>query len=257
MTRGDLDRRHIVGELGMTISVAGDDLQGIAAISPHMHVPGTTCLRTSIVAAFTDLLAGLLAGRVMGPRVPVTLDLAVDLFRPADGITRIEGVGRPVKAGRTVFVAGVDFTGDGQPLGTASATFMPVPDDSLRLPESALLLDRTRNETMRLDQPFAVRAGCIRQEPGVALLVRSDDGLNSSNTINGGLIALVAEEAVLAATPERTLSSLALRYLRPARVGPLVATATAHGDVSRIEVRDTGSDDRLTVTASARTFRER
>jgi len=110
---------------------------------------------------------------------------------------------------------------------------------------------------MRLDQPFAVRAGCIRQEPGVALLVRSDDGLNSSNTINGGLIALVAEEAVLAATPERTLSSLALRYLRPARVGPLVATATAHGDVSRIEVRDTGSDDRLTVTASARTFRER
>ena len=127
----------------------------------------------------------------------------------------------------------------------------------MRLPESALLLDRTRNETMRLDQPFAVRAGCIRQEPGVALLVRSDDGLNSSNTINGGLIALVAEEAVLAATPERTLSSLALRYLRPARVGPLVATATAHGDVSRIEVRDTGSDDRLTVTASARTFRER
>jgi acyl-coenzyme A thioesterase PaaI-like protein len=126
-----------------------------------------------------------------------------------------------------------------------------------------LLLDRTRDETMRLEQPFADRAGCIRQEPGVARLVRSDDGLNSSNTINGGLIALVVEEAALSAAPGTTLASLAMRYLRPARVGPLVATAMggqggciddAEGTFSRVEVRDTGSDDRLTVTATTRTF---
>jgi acyl-coenzyme A thioesterase PaaI-like protein len=131
---------------------------------------------------------------------------------------------------------------------------MPVPDESLRLPESALLLDRTRDKTMRLEQPFAERAGCVRKDPGVALLVRSDDGLNSSNTINGGLIALVVEEAVLSAAPDSSLAALAMRYLRPARVGPLLATATAHGPVARVEVRDSGSDDRLTVTAATRTF---
>lgn len=243
----------------MAISVAGDALRGSVEVTPEMYVPGTSCLRTSILAAFTDLLAGLLAGRVIGPRVPVTLDLAIDLYRPAVGLKHVEGVGQPVKAGRTVFVAGVDFTADGEPLGTATASFMPVPDESLRLPDSALLLERTRDETMRLEQPFADRAGCVRQEPGVAVLVRSDDGLNSSNTINGGLIALVVEEAVLSGTtlsaaPETTLASLAMRYLRPARVGPLVATATTHGGVSRVEVRDSGSDDRLTVTAATRTF---
>ena len=153
-----------------------------------------------------------------------------------------------------MFVAAVDFTADGVPAATATATFMPVPDESLRLPESALLLERTRDETMRLTQPFAERAGCVRQEPGVALLVRSDDGLNSSNTINGGLIALVVEEAALSCAPGTTLASLAMRYLRPARVGPLVATATGHGGVARVDVRDSGSEDRLTVTATTRTF---
>jgi acyl-coenzyme A thioesterase PaaI-like protein len=254
VTRGDLDRRHIVGELGMAISVEGDALHGEAEITPEMHVPGTTCLRTSILAAFTDLLAGLSAGRVIGPRVPVTLDLAVDLFRPAESVGRVHGLGRPLKTGRTIFVAGVDFTADGEPLATATATFMPVPDESLRLPDSALLLDRTQDETMRLEQPFADRAGCLRQEPGVAMLVRSDDGVNSSNTINGGLIALVVEEAVLSARPDTTVASLAMRYLRPARVGPLVASASNEGGVARVDVIDSGSDDRLTVTATTRTF---
>jgi acyl-coenzyme A thioesterase PaaI-like protein len=254
VTRGGLDRRHIVGELGMAISLTGEALHGRVDVTPEMLVPDTSCLRTSILAAFTDLLAGLLAGRAIGPRVPVTLDLAIDLYQPAVGIEQVEGVGRPVKAGRAVFVAGVDFTADGRPLATATASFMPVPDESLRLPDSALLLDRTRDEGMRLDQPFADRAGCVRQEPGVAMLVRSEDGLNSSNTINGGLIALVVEEAALSAAPGTTVASLAMRYLRPARVGPLVATATSHGGVARFDVRDSGSNDRLTVTATTRTF---
>lgn len=238
----------------MAISVAGDALHGTAQITPEMHVPGTDCLRTSILAAFTDLLAGILAGRAIGPRVPVTLDLAIDLYRPATGVHQVTGVGRPVKIGRQIFVAGVDFTADGEPLATASATFMPVPDESLRLPDSALFLERTQDETMRLEQPFADRAGCIRQRPGAASLVRSDDGLNSSNTINGGLIALVVEEAVLSAAPDSTVASLAMRYLRPARVGPLVAMASTNGAVARVDVRDAGSDDRLTATATTRTF---
>src|SRR3954447_14807261 len=114
----------------MAISVAGDALHGRVEVTPEMFVPGTPCLRTSILASFTDLLAGLLAGRVIGPRVPVTLDLAIDLFQPAVEVTRVQGVGRPLKRGRTVFVASVDFAAAGDPLATATATFMPVPDES-------------------------------------------------------------------------------------------------------------------------------
>jgi hypothetical protein len=40
-------------------------------------VPGTSRLRTSILATWADNLAGLLAVYAMAPRVPVTLDLDV------------------------------------------------------------------------------------------------------------------------------------------------------------------------------------
>lgn len=254
MTRGDLDRRHIIGELGLGVTVDGDALHGVAEVTPQMHLPGTTCLRTSVLAAFTDLLAGLLAGRAIGPRVPVTLDLMVDLYRPAVDVGRVTAAGIPIKAGRTVFVAGVDFVADGQPLATATATFMLAPDESLRLPDSALQLDRTRDHSARLTEPFAERAGCFRRAPGEAVLARTEDGLNSSNTINGGLIALVVEEAALSVASHASLASLAMRYLRPARVGPLVATADAVGELARVTVRDEGSDDRVIASATTRTF---
>src|SRR3954452_13295568 len=112
----------------MAISVAGDALHGRVEVTPEMFVPGTSCLRTSILAAFTDLLAGLLAGRVIGPRVTVTLDLAIEPSHPPVEVGLVHGLGMPVKTGRTVFVAGVDFTADGHPLATPTAAFMPVPD---------------------------------------------------------------------------------------------------------------------------------
>ena len=59
----------------------------------------------------------------------------------------------------------------------------------------------------RLSVPFAERAG-ERRGPGVAALVYSDEVLNASNTINGGLIVLAAEEAVLSLTPGASLASL-------------------------------------------------
>ena len=89
----------------------------------------------------------------------------------------------------------------------------------------------------------------------MAVLPRSDDGLNSANTVNGGLIALAIEEAVLSATPQTTLSSMALRYLRPVRLGPAIATAKVRNGLGQVEVRDAGSDDRLAVYAVTRTWR--
>jgi acyl-coenzyme A thioesterase PaaI-like protein len=107
----------------------------------------------------------------------------------------------------------------------------------------------------RLSMPLAERAGCERRRPGVAVLPRTEDGLNASNTVNGGLIALAAEEAVLSLVPGDSLSFLGLRYLQPARVGPVVATARLHEGVGRIELRDSGNDNRLATLATARTFR--
>lgn len=115
---------------------------------------------------------------------------------------------------------------------------------------------RHRASRARLGLPFAERAGCERREPGVAVLPRSEDGLNAAGTVNGGLIALAVEEAALSLTHGATLSSTAMRYLRPVRSGPAVATAAVRAGLGRVEVRDAGGgDDRPAVTATTRTLR--
>lgn len=249
-----VDRSHVISELGMAIRLDGDGLAGDAVVTPEMHVPGTDVLRLSVLVAWADVLTGLLTGTAVAPRVPVTLDLAVDVPRPLRGTPTVVGVARILKAGRSVVVLDVAFVTEGgaEPVALGTASFMPAPDVTLTLPplaESPSLLERPRD---RLSAPFAERAGCERRGPGVAELPRREDALNASNTINGALIALVMEEAALSAAPGAVLSSLALRYLRPARVGPLVATATRHGDLLRVAARDTGADDRLVATATAR-----
>jgi acyl-coenzyme A thioesterase PaaI-like protein len=87
------------------------------------------------------------------------------------------------------------------------------------------------------------------------VLPRSEDGLNAAGTVNGGLIALAVEEAALSLTPGSTLSTMALRYLRPVRSGPAVATATVRAGLGRVDVRDAGGDARPAVTATTRALR--
>ncbi|WP_227982160.1 hotdog domain-containing protein [Nocardia spumae] len=245
-------RRHVLLEVGFATRRVGDELHGSATIVPELHVPGTEHLRTSILATWADTVAGLLASLVMHPRVPVTLELDVTLYRPAPAAGRVEAIGRTIKVGRSVFVAEIEFAVDDEPLALAGASFMVAPDPGLQLPR-ALSIDMPAGRR-RLATPLAERVPCERVRPGVAVLPRTDEVLNAAGTVNGGLLAVAAEEAVLSLAPGDTLSFLGLRYLQPARVGPVTATAALRGGVGRIELRDSGSDDRLATLATARTF---
>jgi len=250
-------RRHVLQELGWDVGPSEDGggrMLGSAVVVPEMHAPGTSHVRTSILAAWADVVAGYLAVETVGPRVPVTLELDVHLYRPAPGAGVVRGEGKVMKSGRSVFVAGVDFLDeDGEQFGFAAASFMASPDERLRI---GTLPGRAPLPTgARLTIPFAERAGCQQRAPGVAALSYSDEVLNASNTINGGLIALTAEEAVLSLSPRgASLASLDLRYLQAARVGPAVATAEVRHGLGRVEVCDEGNENRLCVAATARTF---
>jgi acyl-coenzyme A thioesterase PaaI-like protein len=231
----------------------GDELHGRGPIVPEMYVPQTEVVRTSVLVAWSDMAAGILIGLRVEPRVPVTLDLDVELFRPLQKATEIRFAASMLKSGRAVNVAAVEFTDqDGLPLATSTASFMSSPDTSLKLPSMADSLDMHAANPYRLEQPLAEEANCRRVGPGVAELSRSEHGMNASNTINGALIALVAEEAALSEAPGYSLASLAMRYLRPSRVGPVMATAARIGDLSRIEVCDAGDGNRMVVAATAR-----
>jgi acyl-coenzyme A thioesterase PaaI-like protein len=248
------ERHHVLQDLGWGVVRAGDERHGEATVVAEMHVPGTRHLRTSILAAWADVVAGHLAVDTIAPRVPVTLELDVHLYRPPPGADTVRGTARIVKAGRSVFVAEVDFSDqDGEVFGFAAASFVPAPDErlSITMPPGGGPVVQARS---RLKVPFAERAGCERVAPGVAELAHSDDKLNASNTLNGGLIALAIEEAMLSLVPGATVSSLDMRYLQPARVGPVVARAEVRDGLARVQVRDGGNDDRLCVVATGRFF---
>ena len=247
-------RPHILRELGFAVRPDGEELHGTASVTPYMQVPGTTCLRASILASWADMLCGLLSMRAFSGRVSVTLELDVHLYRPAPGSGTVTAVGRPVKAGRSVFVGEVEFAdARGETFGFSAASFMAAPDTTLRTPRLTGL-EVPPPEEVRLSMPLAERADCKRQAPGMAVLHKCEDGLNAAKTVHGGLIALAAEEAALSLAPGTSLSSLALRYLQPVRVGPAVATARGRDGLGRVELRDSGHGNRLAVTATTRTF---
>ncbi|MBO0855443.1 MAG: PaaI family thioesterase [Nocardia sp.] len=245
-------RRHVLTELGFGTERVGDDLHGHGRITEHMLVPGTGHLRTSILAVWADTIAGLLASLVMHPRIPVTLELDVNLYRPAPARGQVHAIGKTVKVGRSVFVAEVEFAVDGEPLAVAGASFMVAPDPELQL-RRAFTVELPTTEP-QLTAPLAERTACERVAPGVATLPRTKEVLNAAGSVNGGLIALVAEEAVLSLAPGDSLCMLGLRYLQPAKVGPVTAAATLRGGVGRAEMRDTGNGNRLATVATARTF---
>ena len=250
---------HIVHELGFHIVPEGDGLRGRATVSPHMYVPGTDVLRTSILATWTDLICGLPVVDVFLPRVPTTLSLEVHVLERQSAPVEVIGHSRLVKVGRSVVVVHVDFTdGEGRRIAIGSASFMAVPDPAVLMPDEHRDIAARPFSTTKLAVPFAERAGCRREGSGVAVLTRSEDGLNSSKTVNGGLIALAIEEAVLSTfepeQPTGTIASMAMHYLRPVRRGPAVATADVTGSVGTVEVRDAGGEHRLAVHAVTRLF---
>ena len=239
-------------ELGFNIDRVGDEMHGTGVAIPELLVSGTTNLRTSILAAWADSLAGLLALDVTAPRVPVTLQLDVQLFvSPREG-AEIRAVARSVKSGRSVVVLRVDFLADGEEVGLATTTFMPSPDPKVLIQRGDITLPKSGGPILQL--PFAERVSLEHPELGVAVVPMELDGRNASKTLNGGLLALAIEEAALSLSPGELLSSLAMHYLQPVRVGPAVARADVRAGLGRVEVCDAGRDDRVAVVATTRTF---
>jgi acyl-coenzyme A thioesterase PaaI-like protein len=234
------------------LSWNGDELCGVAAVGPDVFVPGTTSVRTSVLAFWVDVTGGYLAVEAMDPLVPVTLHLEVHVHRPVSDYSVLRSIGRVIASGRTVTSCAVEFrTDDDEPVAIGTASFM-APDPDRRLPDHLRLGRQTIGGLPTA--AFADGAGCERTAPGTAVLARSESGRNAVGSVSGALLALAVEEAALSLVPGTTLSTLSLRYVRPVRIGPAVATATMSGSIGHVEVRDAGQDDRLAVTAVTRAF---
>ena len=96
--------------------------------------------------------------------------------------------------------------------------------------------------------------GATASAPSQLSLVITDELRNPWGILHGGVTAALVDLAGCHATGRAATTDTVLHYLSPGRVGPVTATASAHGEradgtLVRVEVRDRGAADRLMAVA--------
>lgn len=244
-------RTSFIAEIGYTHDP--DELSHArGTVVPELCVPETDVVLTSVLLTWADILAGPLATQATMPRVCMTNDLTVRLLaRPPAGDVDLRGA--VLKSGRTTTFTETWIGPPDAPCAVAHGTFVasPRPQDVIDLD----MLRGVRRERRALETPLPERLGVRVVERGVTEVERRDDLLNPADTLQGGVVALVAEIAALSLAGGGAIArELDVRYLRATRVGPARATARRVArDLVEVRVVDAGAGDRLTAVAVVRT----
>ncbi len=244
--------------MGLDYSIGDGRGHGRATINEYlMAAPGWPSV--SVLLTYADVLIGVAASTRTSPRISVTASLSVYLTGPLEGGGAIEMPCHLTKSGRTVTVGETEIlTDDGRPLGVAIGTFQasPRPQDTL----SPRMTQGHRMERIESPHPtLADHVGLEVVEPGLTRIGLRPDLLNGTQSLQGGLVALLAEAAAQsAATADRATAAVVegieVHYLAAARVGPIQARAERVGpDLYRVTAHDTGMDDRIVCLVVART----
>jgi acyl-coenzyme A thioesterase PaaI-like protein len=249
------ERSYVLGDLGLRLTIDGDELIGDARVTPNMWVPGTDALRISVLAAWVDLTLGYVVMPALDRRMGTTVELDVHLAEEIRGDAQVRLVAEVTKAGRTTMACRCQVLADGRRVGTGHGLFTVAPQQ-VDLPGLEGMVARFNALSGRgnLPQPFAEWIGCEPSGTGRCVLPCAPHLRNLGGVLTGAMLAAVAEEAVLATGPVPTaLVSMQLRFLRAVRGGPAVASADVDHGLAEVEVRD-ATTDALAVLA---TFRAR
>lgn len=252
-------------------------VDGHFAPGPHL-VDEDGRVGMGVLSTLVDNVGGMVNGLAVLPDWIVTTNLTVRrAARPPDGPAGPDGpldlVARVLRRGRSTAVCDVDITAaDGRRLATAVMT------SSILTPEMGpppVPRPLKRRQVPTVDDPlyssppgefFDLRPGDL---PGEIRLDAPPRVRNPWGIVHGGAIAIAVDAAARAAVAHPTgidvdtddlgVTDLAMHFLSPGRVGPLVALGEligSRGDdhLVRVTVRDRGADDRL-LTMAALTVR--
>jgi acyl-coenzyme A thioesterase PaaI-like protein len=253
------ERAYFLATMGLEYHLEGGGGHGRATITDYLTAaPGWPS--TAVILTFADVLIGVAASTRTAPRISVTSSLSVYLTGPLPGGGDIELVCHLTKSGRTVTVGEtvIRSRADGRLLGAAVGTFQasPRPQDTV----SPLMVQSHRVE--RVDSPhptLADHVGLEVVEPGRARIALRPDLLNGTQSLQGGLVALLGESAAQSAATAAlgapaVVDTIEVNYLSAARVGPIEARAEPIGrDLYRVTAHDPGMDDRIVCLIMART----
>jgi acyl-coenzyme A thioesterase PaaI-like protein len=254
-TEGRRSIQMFVNDIPFGFEVADNeiDMVGDAVITDALRHPGSGLPRASVLATIADCMVGIPACLATAPKLAVTLDIAVHNVATHCG-DRLEIAGEIVKQGRSTVAGEIRFVDAATKdlVAHSYVTLMASP----RPQDLAPQMQRSMRTTGSMTIPFPEFVGIRTTAPGVAEIELVEFVKQASQSLQGGLFGLLAEVAAESLTRAPILD-LDIRYLSAVRVGPGRATATLLGDdLIRVELRDSGNNDRLAALVLIRVARE-
>lgn len=262
MTDLSADAFHLVGRLGVSARADVDDR--VLELFPRPEVQRHGVVRASVLAFLVDAAAGITVDD--DPDLwTFTSDMSVRM-RPLPAPARIEARAHVLRKGRRSATATVELTTDGdEPVATGAIGFAKVPRRDTDPPKPQVT-PGTWSAIFRgvgtLTKPLREEAGIevLDAGGGVVQLAVTPELRNPAGTLQGALVALVAEAAAeeLVSTRFGTpalVTDLDLRYLAQAHSGPVRSRCRLLGSGPdapvEVELSDT-SVDRVTTLVYAR-----
>jgi acyl-coenzyme A thioesterase PaaI-like protein len=255
-----MDDRHAGGRalsahLDLQLLPSGEDatVTGSAAVRPDLcRADGS--LRIGVLATLLDSVGGLVTGMAVLPDWVVTADLSVRTWGPTTGGAagnRVHGDAHLLRRGRSTSIGEVRLhAGDpSAPCGAGVITSgVLTPDFPLPAELGQVMVPPHRPDPPDGYPPLPDWLGVVARPDGAELAVHPKLA-NPWGMVHGGVTAMLCDLAAEAVTG-RVVDDLLVRYLRPARIGPVRATVHESGPGTvRAVVTDEGADARVVAHA--------
>ena len=209
---------HYITLLAISLQSDGESATGSIPVRSQLFAPGTTRIRTGLLATAVDLIAGHCPDGAVGP----TVDLRLQMLARPPSSGRVHLTSRPLKVGARFIVGETLLTDDAdRPFGRAVHSFL---NNSMGEGITGPLVPPAMAETS-FDEFLGARATGERRlelDPDPRLTI-------PGGTVQGGAQALLAElaaEHALGGGRRLVASDLDIRFLGRVKVGPVVAAVT-------------------------------
>ncbi len=241
-----------------------EDGQLVLEVRPQPETLHCGIIRASVLAFAIDVVAGIPLDRE-ADMWTLTSDMTVRM-RPVPAPRRIDATSEVLRQGRRSATSVVDMrTDEGTPIATGAIGFTKVPRKPTDPPKPLTPLDQIPTVfrgISTLARPLRVEAGIevIDAAEGKLQVELTADLLNPAGTLQGAMVALVAEAAAedLMATrfgSSFVVTDLDLRYLRKTGLGPVRTRTTLLGDrpdsAIQIELIDLSNNEITTLVYAA------
>jgi uncharacterized protein (TIGR00369 family) len=252
--------RSIARFVGVDMREVGDfeageiAVEGTIVVHPHLADPDGN-LRAGALLTISDNIAGLTCGLGALPDGwVVTTNLMLRIAATAHVDDTLLARSRVLRRGKAAVVADLDMRDEhGARVAAGMLTSaVLVPEGGPPHWARPAQMQHAR-EADAPDLPPLYEWLDVQRADGGASLTVFDELRNPWGIVHGGVTAALVDAAATSVAGGTTRDAV-VHYLAPNRVGPVRADATVigsrpDGTVVRVEVRDTGNDERLTALA--------